>query len=252
MADYRLLRLSAMLLLVGLVLTILAQVPHPVGSSPANLEQFAAYAASAVEFWTAIHLAQFLGEALLLTGLLVLFFALNLSERMPRMVGILGAVSAGVALALAGVELAVDGVALKQSVDAWASAPAAEKAARFASAEAIRWLEWGTSAYENVVMGLAMVLLGIVVAWTGRVPRLIGFFMGASGVAIVVAGWLTAIAGFGGATSLAVLAGFGCLLAFAIWLLIVPWTTKVADRPGDRPPARPGEGVHLTSSNPPG
>jgi len=37
-------------------------------------------------------------------------------------------------------DLGVDGVALKQAVNAWASAPDAEKAARFASAEAIRWL----------------------------------------------------------------------------------------------------------------
>ena len=34
--------------------------------------------------------------------------------------------------------MAVDGVALKQAVNAWASAPGAEMVARFASAEAIR------------------------------------------------------------------------------------------------------------------
>jgi hypothetical protein len=53
----------------------------------------------------------------------------------------LGAVSAAVALGLYGVLQAVDGVALKQVVDAWVRAPEAEKAARFASAETIRWLE---------------------------------------------------------------------------------------------------------------
>ena len=142
-------------------------------------------------------------------------------------------------------------MALKQAVDAWQSAPAPEKAARFASAEAIRWLEWGTTAYLNYMMGLALMLYGIVVAWTGRVPRPIALVMGASGLAITTAGWLTATRGFGAATSLTVLAGFGCLLAFAIWLVILPRTMRVADRPGDRPAARPGEGVHLTSSNPP-
>jgi hypothetical protein len=35
----------------------------------------------------------------------------------------------------------VDGVALKQAVNAWVDAPEAEKAARFAAAEAMRWLE---------------------------------------------------------------------------------------------------------------
>jgi len=234
-ADYRLIRLSAALLLVGLLLTIVAQVPHPVGSSMANVDAFTAYAATSVEFYAAIHLAQFTGEGILMLGLLVLFFALNLSAGMARMVGVLGAVSAGAALALTGVVTAVDAVALKQAVDAWASAPAADKAARFASAEAIRWLEWGTSAYWNFEMGLALVLLGIVVAWTRRVPRPIGLFMGASGLAIILTGWFTATTGFGGAAVPPTLAGFGCVLAFAVWLLIVPWTTKPADRPEDRP-----------------
>src|SRR5262249_35634528 len=174
MTDYRLLGLSATLLFVGLVLTIVAQLPHPAGSSPANVDQFTAYAGSTVEFYAAIHLAQFAGEVILLTGLLVLYFALNLPEGMPRIVGILGAVSAGVAgggPAPPGGVTAVGAVGLNESVDAWASGPAAEKAARFASAEAIRWLEWGTSAYWMFMFGLALVLFGIVIAWTARVPR---------------------------------------------------------------------------------
>jgi hypothetical protein len=75
---------------------------------------------------------------------------------------------------LEGVVLAVDGVALKQAVDAWASAPDAEKAARFASAEAIRWLEWGARSYENFALGLAVLLFAAAVVRTtwvrGRSP----------------------------------------------------------------------------------
>src|SRR5262249_43666623 len=136
----------------------------------ANVDAFTAYAATSVEFYAAIHLAQFSGEGILMLGLLVLFFALNLSAGMARMVGILGAVSAGAALALTGVVTAVDAVALKQAVDAWASAPAADKAARFASAETIRWLEGGTSAYWNFEMGLALVGLGLGGGWTSGGP----------------------------------------------------------------------------------
>lgn len=69
MAEYRLLRISATLLLVGVVLTLAAQIPHPNGSSAANLEQFAAYAATSVEFYSAVHLAQFAGEATFLIWL---------------------------------------------------------------------------------------------------------------------------------------------------------------------------------------
>jgi len=46
----------------------------------------------------------------------------------------------------------VDGVALKQAVDAWASAPDVEKVARFASAEAIPWLEWGVRNYQDFTL----------------------------------------------------------------------------------------------------
>ena len=165
---------------------------------------------------------------------------------MARLVGILGAISAGVALALSAVVTAVDAVALKQAVDAWASAPAAERAARFASAEAIRWLEWGTTAYWSFIMGLALVLLGIVVAWTGRVTRPIGLFMGAAGLAIILTGWFTATAGFGGAAVPPTLISFGCVFGFAIWLLIVSWTMNVAGRPQHHSPGRRDEEVRLS------
>jgi len=81
--------------------------------------------------------------------LLVLFFALNVQTGVAGWAGRFGAVAAVVTLALYGVLQAVDGVALKQAVDAWASAPEVEKAARFASAEAIRWLEWGVRSYQS-------------------------------------------------------------------------------------------------------
>jgi hypothetical protein len=76
-----------------------------------------------------------------------------------------GAVSAGVTLALYGVLQAVDGVALKQTVDAWVRAPDAEKAARFASAETIRWLEWGVRSYQSFMLGLAFILFAIGPHW---------------------------------------------------------------------------------------
>jgi hypothetical protein len=128
-----------------------------------------------------------------------------------------------VALALAGVLYAVDGVALKQAVDAWASAPAAEKAARLASAEAVRWLEFGTNSYWEYLRGLALVWYGIAIAWTARVPRPIGGFMGLSGLAFLDLGWLVGTRGFTSADGLPTNVGYGCLLALTIWLLVVAW-----------------------------
>ena len=75
--------------------------------------------------------------------------------------GLFGAIAAVVALALYGVASAVEGVVLKQAADAWASAGASEQAAHFASAEAIRWLEWGIKSYQSFTVGLALVLFGM-------------------------------------------------------------------------------------------
>jgi len=223
MVDRKLLRLSATLLFIGEVLSAVLQFPHP-GGGPTYKATFANYAASGN--WAAIHLGQFVGEAVFLAGLLVLFFALNLSEGTPRWLGFFAAVSAGVALALAGVLYAVDGVALKQAVDAWASAPAAEQAARFASAQAIRWLEWGTNSYWNFMQGLALVLYALVIVWTARVPRPIGYLMGVSGLAFIVLGWLVGTEGFTSANTVPTYVGHGLNDVWMIWLLIIAWWRK--------------------------
>ena len=64
------------------------------------------------------------------------------------------------ALGLYAVLQAVDGVALKQAVNAWVSAPEADQPARYAAAETVRWLEWGTRSYHSYTLGLALILLG--------------------------------------------------------------------------------------------
>src|SRR5215471_16065267 len=131
MADRNPLRLSGTLLLIGLLVYGVLQFPHPGSPTPTDQAQFAAYTMSSS--WAAIHLGEFLGVVSNTAGLLVLFFALNVWQGTPRWLGFFAAISAGLAGALAAVVYAVDGVALKQAVDAWASAPAAEQATRFAS-----------------------------------------------------------------------------------------------------------------------
>ncbi len=224
MVDRKLLGLSATLVLIGGVLvTVLTLFVHPKGGGTEEAN-FAIGAAS--EAWTAIHLGQFVGWAVLLAGLLVVFFALNLAEGTPRRVGFFGAISAGVAIALSGVLYAVDGVANKQAWMAWVSAPAAERAARFASAQALRWLEWGISSYQFFLFGLSLVLFAIVIVWTARVPRPIGYLMGVSGLALFVAGWLIGTTGFTSANTVPTDAGYTLLFVSSIWLLIVAWQMK--------------------------
>jgi hypothetical protein len=84
MADRKLLRLSATLLFIGLLVYSVASLLHAGGGTTIEAT-FANYAGSSD--WAVVHLGEFVGMALLLAGLLVLFFALNVSEGSPRWVG---------------------------------------------------------------------------------------------------------------------------------------------------------------------
>jgi hypothetical protein len=209
----------------GLVVFEVVSLFHPPGTND-HQAAFTAYANSSS--WAAIHLGEFVGMAVLLAGLLVLFFALGILEGIPRWLGFFGAVATGVTLVLYGVRMAVDGVALKQAVDAWVSAPAAEQATRFASAETIRWLEWGVASYQTYMLGLALMLFAITIVLTARVPRTIGYLMGLSGLTWLIVGWVLGVGGFAPIGEVpSDLAQF-LLLVWIIWLFIFALWRKEA------------------------
>src|SRR3954471_8989218 len=159
MIDRTSLRLSSTLLLAGQLLYIVVTQFHTGGDANNHPTIFAAYASSGIR--KGVHVGQFAAAAILLGGLLALFFALDVRDETARWAGRFGAASAVVALALYGVLQAVDGVGNKQADVAWATAAAAEKTARFASAEAIRWIEWGLRSYHDVALGIALILFAI-------------------------------------------------------------------------------------------
>lgn len=225
MPDRSSLRLSATLLFVGVLVSLIAGYFHP-DRQPANshVATFAKYAASTS--WTAIHFGQFVGMAVLIAGLLALFFALDAAPDKQTWPGRFGAVSAAVALALYGVLQGVDGVALKQAVDAWVRAPEAEKAARFASAEVIRWLEWGIRSYQSFMLGLALILFAVLIVRAAGIPRPIGYLMGLSGLAYVGQGWVIGSEGFSANNSVPTLLGIVTIVAWSVWLLISAWRMK--------------------------
>lgn len=223
--DHKLLRQSAVVLILGELIFLIAGYFHP-SREPANnhIAVFAEYANSAN--WTAIHLGQFAGMLAITAGLLVLFVALNVQSGTPGLVARGAAVSAVVTLGLYGVLQAIDGVALKQVVDAWASASDAEKTARFATAEAIRWLEWGVRSYQDFMLGVSFILFAIVIVWTGRIPRPIGYLMGLSGLAYIAQGLVIGFEGFSPNNAAPTLIAYILWLAWSIWLLIFAWRTK--------------------------
>ena len=218
------LRLPATLLLVGQLLYIVVTQFHAGGEANDHPAIFAVYAGN--EIWTAVHLAQFGGMALLLAGLLALCFALDGHGGTARWAGRFGAASAVAALALYGVLQAVDGVANKHADVAWMSAPAAEKAARFASAEAIRWIEWGMRSYQDVALGLALLLFAAAVVRTAWIPRPIAYLMGLSGLAYLVQGWVVGSEGFSQTMSIAIVLAWVLDVAWMVWLVVIAWPMK--------------------------
>ena len=236
------LRLSAALLLAGQLLYIAVTQLHTGGEANDHPAIFAAYAGSGI--WTAVHVGQFAAMAILLAGLLALCFALDVPAGTARSAGRFGAASAVAALALYGALQAVDGVALKQADVAWVGAPDAEQAARFASAEAIRWVEWGMRSYHAFALGLALLLVAAAVVRSAWVPRPIAYLMGLSGLAYLAQGWVVGAEGFSQTHSITIVLAWVLGLAWMIWLVVVAWRLQdaeprrlVADGGGSRPSA---------------
>src|SRR5690554_4854263 len=99
MVDRNLLRLSAILLFVGVLLSLFAGILHPArADANDHVAAFTEYANDAS--WTAVHLGQFIGMAVLIAGLLTLFAALKLEPGIPLRLLQLGAILAIVSLAL--------------------------------------------------------------------------------------------------------------------------------------------------------
>jgi hypothetical protein len=242
-----LLRLAAALLLVGQVLYVVVTLFHTGGPANDHPTIFAAYAGSSD--WTAIHVAQFACMAVLIAGLLALSLALDVQAGLPSWLTRFGAASAVVALALEGALQAVDGVANKQADLAWVSAPEAEKAARFASAEAIRWIEWGMRSYQAFALGLALLLLSAAVVRIAQVPRPIGYLMGLTGLAWLAQGWVVGSEGFSPMMSNAIVLAEVLAVVWMIWLVVAAWRMQNSEpRPlADDRVGRP-EVVHTSAS----
>lgn len=176
-AQRQSLRWSGALLVGGFVLNAaVTMLFHPSGDEDTHEVIFTKYAESAT--WEWVHLGQFVGVLLALAGLLLLYPVLR-----PR-VHKLALCAAGLTVATAAgwsVLQAVDGVALKQAVDAWLSASGPERAFRLADAETVRWTEWGVQSYVRTLFGLALVVYGTAIliaralpGWTGWVAVLAG------------------------------------------------------------------------------
>lgn len=226
------LRLPAATMLAGQTLYIVITQLHAGGNANDHHHIFETYADNGI--WTAVHLGQFIGIAAILAGMAAAFLVVQAQTATMKAATAFGAAVSVAALALYGALQAVDGVALKQTVNAWAAATDAEKVARFASAESIRWLEWGMRSYQDYGTGLALILLATVLKRAG-LGNLLAVLIASSGLALLAQGWIAGADGFTSAQSIAIVIGWVANLAWMIWLAMTAWMTP---GPEGKEPAR--------------
>ena len=236
MDDRSSFRLASALVFGGELLYFGAGQFHP-GSVPPNQhpEVFAEYANSA--YWGAVHMGQFMGMAVLLSGVVLL--ALGLAKKGGTLDSLarLAASSAVVTIGLTGVLLAVDGVALKAAANAWLAAPQADQGARLAATEAVRWLEWAGGSYQLTMLGITLILVAAQIVVTVRIPRPIGFVMALSGCAYIAQGIVVGAEGFSSNLAIPALLALVLDLAWIVWLTIVAWQKPHTVRPLATAPA---------------
>jgi hypothetical protein len=229
MLNYKSLRISATLLFLGLLLTIVVGYFHPDHTNANDhVATFTEYAES--NLWIAVHLGQFVAMVVVIAGLLMLYSSYKLGSGLAGWVNRASAVSGVIALTLYAVLQAVDGVALKHAVDAWLQAPEAEKIIRFAAAETVRWLEWAVRSYQSYMLGMTFLLFALVIVMPGkRIPKPIGILMALTGVAYGIQGWVIGSQGFSNNNAIPTLAGYVSWIVWSIWLLVFAWRVPAAE-----------------------
>jgi len=183
---------SAVLLVSGAALAVVGAVLHPHEEPPnSHAAVFAEYARSTDWVW--VHYLQFASAAVVVAGFITLGRALRRAGAGPLLVR-LGDAAAAATVALIAANMAVDGVALKRAVDAWAAAGPDERGSRFAAAEVVRWLEWGVNSFFLVLLGVTVLLfaaallrqshLGLRVRLAGVTGTFAGGLLVANGLAV--------------------------------------------------------------------
>jgi uncharacterized MnhB-related membrane protein len=180
-------RIGAIALPLGIILHVVAKAFHPsLEDAMDNRAVFMEYAQS--NSWVAGHFAQWFAVLLLLGGLGALYYSITTKSELGAAVARFGLGAVVLTAASYTMLQAVDGVALKWAVDAWASAPAHHEAAAFAAAEALRWTEYGIQSLFTILLALALVLYGLAMVLGTVYPRWLGWVAMGSGVAWIAHG----------------------------------------------------------------
>ena len=196
----------------GTIVLFVGTYLHPLGADPNDaVAAFAEYAADRP--WIASHLTQLAGIALITTALLCLTRALEAGNGAAW--ARLGAAAATASVAVAAALQAVDGIALKHTVDAWAGAPVSHNEAAFHAAFAVRQIEIGFASMLGLFLGATATLYGAALL-ADTYPKWLGALAVIGGISTALGGILTAYTGF---SSLAMAISMPASTLLMLWML---------------------------------
>jgi hypothetical protein len=226
----RAVRTATTLMIAGVIAEYVVTMFHPAHAAPNDHPAaFAEYAAS--HAWIPVHLGQFAAGLVIVLGFLALLRSLRPTSRSPLTIRAAEAAAVLTAAVSAALQ-AVDGIALKRAVDSLATVPAGLRDAAFHDAETVRWLEESMAAYFRLTLGLTLVMIGLAVVSSRRLPRWTAGFAVLSGLAFIADGIGVGYSGFAGATP-ANLVAWASFATFAVATTVAAW----AHRPHAVPPS---------------
>ncbi len=204
----------------GALLLFGGTILHPSGANPNDaVAAFREYADD--QLWIASHLMQLLGLALLVCALIQL--SRLLASGSARGLAWIGAAGSIVTLAVAAALQAVDGVALKMMVDAWAAAAEPDKTTLFYAAYGVRQIEVGLASIMSLLFGLTMCVYGVAVISDHTFAKWLGWLAIIGGVPTAIAGVVMAYTGFSGLAMSINMPSNSLLLIWMIALGVLFW-----------------------------
>jgi hypothetical protein len=198
--------------IAGAVLLFVGTSLHPMSADPnVPLAAFTEYASSG--HWVAIHLMQLFGIVLIAASLVLL--SRRMADGPAAEWATLGAAGAIASVAIAAALQAVDGVALKVMVDAWAATPGPPL---FSAAFGVRQIEVGFASMTSLLFGLTAAIYGIALWIDGRFPKWIAAVAIVGGAPTAIAGVVMAHTGF---SNQAMVVGMPSNALLIVWMIVL-------------------------------
>jgi hypothetical protein len=211
----RLARIGVVAAFVGAPTLFVATLLHPMGADPNDAPAaFAEYAADRI--WVATHLGQFLGVTIL--GVALVALASAMEPGAPSAWARIGVVGTAASVATAAALQAVDGVALKRTVDRWAEAAGEARARAFEAAFAVRQIEIGFASLLSLVFGLTIACFAVAILVGRRFPGWLGWIGLVGALGTIAAGIAQAHTGF---SSLSMMLSMPASVVLLLWALAV-------------------------------